>query len=117
VGDTCKVAQLQSRGPVIDILIWVECYASMVSVLSTHFADKAPQFMAYLRAMVRAQWTSAGEGWVTYESRLPSPWNGELSTSLSTTKPLQAVPSFRFCLSELHSSENCSYAPFGVLWH
>jgi len=64
----CHQRKGQRRGPVTDILLWVECYTSMVSVLSTRYADKTPQFMAYLRTIVRAQRTFTGDGWVTYDS-------------------------------------------------
>ena len=56
------------RGPVTDILLWVECYATLVSVLTTRFPDKAPELMAYLRAIVHAQRTYYGDGWVTYDA-------------------------------------------------
>ena len=56
------------RGPVTDILLWVECYAALVSILTTHFPDKVPELMDYLRAIVHAQRTYYGDGWVTYDA-------------------------------------------------
>jgi hypothetical protein len=50
------------RGPITDILRWVECYASFVAILTTRYPDKGPELMAYLRTIVHAQRTFAGEG-------------------------------------------------------
>ena len=42
-GKCChKTHHTPRRGPVKDILLWVECYATLVSVLTTQYADKAP---------------------------------------------------------------------------
>lgn len=64
----CHQRKGQHRGPITDILMWTECYTSLVSVLATRHADKTPQFMAYLRTIVKAQRAFSGDGWVTYDS-------------------------------------------------
>ena len=49
----CHHGKRQQRDPVTDMLLWVECYSSVVAVLATGF---------------HAHRTFAGEGWVTYDS-------------------------------------------------
>ena len=44
----------QRRGPVTDILLWVECYSTMVAILASKFPDKMPELMAYQKTIVRA---------------------------------------------------------------
>ena len=41
------------RGPVMDILQWVQCFASLASVLATVYPMKVLEFMAYLSTIVR----------------------------------------------------------------
>ena len=109
------------RGPVTDILLWVECYATLVSVLTTRFPDKAPELMAYLRAIVHAQRTYYGDGWVTYDAcyRRQAAASKTLNWSqinftlyneafTGRAKPLQRC---MYCLSEHHRSADCRDAP------
>lgn len=56
------------RGLVIDIALWTECYASLVTVLSTKYPDKAPQFMCYLRTIVRTSHNFEGTAWASYDA-------------------------------------------------
>ena len=56
------------RGPVSDMLLWIECYASMVAVLSSGFPQKIPELMAYQKTIVRAYRSFSGDGWVTYDA-------------------------------------------------
>ncbi len=58
----------QRRGPITDILVWIECYSSLVSILALRYPEKTPQFKAYQRTIVRAQTSFTGEVWVTYDS-------------------------------------------------
>ena len=65
----CHHRRLQSRrGPVSDILMWLECYATMVAVLSTKFLHKMPHLMAYQQTILKAHRSYVGEGWIVYDS-------------------------------------------------
>ena len=109
------------RGPVTDILKWVECYAAFVAVLTSRYPDKSPELMAYMRTIVHAQRTFAGEGWVTYDicyrrqaatlktlnwSQIDFNKYNEIFTGRA--KPLARC---RYCSSESHRSDECRYAP------
>ena len=56
------------RGPVTDILVWLECFAALEAVLSTKYPDKVTHFMAHQRTIIKAQRCFVGDGWVTYDS-------------------------------------------------
>ena len=54
--------------PVTNILMWVQCYASLVAVLAQQYPMQTPQFMAYLATIVRAHRNFEGLGWVVYDT-------------------------------------------------
>ena len=117
----CHQRRGQRRGPITDILLWTECYASMVSILASKFPDKTPQFMAYLKTIVKAQRTFTGEGWVTYDAcfRRKAAITKSLEWGVvdftlyneTFTGRAKALPRCRYCLSEHHMSANCVLAP------
>ena len=37
----CQHTRAPRRGPVTDILLWIECYSTLVSVLASHFQQKS----------------------------------------------------------------------------
>lgn len=117
----CHQRRSQRRGPVTDIMMWTECFASMVAILSTKYPEKTGQFMAYLRTIVKAQRTFSGEGWVTYDScyrrkaaiTKSLDWGTIDFTLYNETFAgrAKAISRCRYCLSELHPSGSCIYAP------
>ena len=46
---------------------WVECFSTLVGVLTTKYPTYAPEFMAYQRTIVHANRSYSGDGWVTYD--------------------------------------------------
>ena len=40
----------QQKGPVADILAWIQYYSVLVSILSLHYQDKVQELMAYMAA-------------------------------------------------------------------
>ena len=56
------------KEPVTDILVWVQCYASLVAVLAQQYPTQTPQFIAYLATIVRAHRNFEGLGWVVYDT-------------------------------------------------
>ena len=63
----CHTCRSQHKGPVNDILQWVECYASMAAV-----AEKSPQkmsqLMRYQITIVKAHKSFGGSGWLIYDT-------------------------------------------------
>ena len=59
---------IPKRGPVMNILLWVECYSSLVAVLSSKYPNKTSHFMAYQKTIIKAHHSFIGEGWVVYNT-------------------------------------------------
>ena len=121
-GRCCHQARrLPRKGPVTDILLWVECYASLVAVLSTRYPAAVPELMAYQITILKASKSFVGEGWVTYDTYYRHKaaatkslrW-GEVDFNLyneTFAGRARAVPRCKHCSSEHHSSDECMYAP------
>ena len=56
------------KEPVTNILVWVQCYASLVALLAQQYPMQTPQFIAYLVTIVRAHRNFEGLGWVVYDT-------------------------------------------------
>ena len=56
----CHTRRSQHKGPVNDILLWVECYSSMEAVLAEIYPQKMSQLMRYQIAIVRAHKSFGG---------------------------------------------------------
>ena len=106
------------RGPVTNILLWLECYSSLVAVLSAKYPSKIGHFMAYQKTIIKAQRTFVGEGWVAYDScfrrKAANTKNldwGEVDLNLynetfvGRAKVLQRCTT---CLSKLHTTAECN---------
>ena len=66
--ETAMEAQLRrQRGPVTDILQWIQCFATFVSTLSTAYPDKTAELMAYMACIVRCHQDYEGPAWVIYD--------------------------------------------------
>ena len=109
------------RGPVTDILLWVECFSMLAGVLTTKYPERAPELMAYQKTIVHASRSFAGDHWVTYDlcyrrraaANKSLHWS-QIDFSLyneTFTGRAKALPRCRFCLSEYHRSADCTYAP------
>lgn len=107
------------RGPVTDILLWIECYSTLVAVLSSHFPTKVPQLMPYQKTIiVKAHRTYAGQGWVTYDiayrrrAAMKSLDWGVIDFNLyneTFAGRAKAIHRCKFCSSELHTSTECKH--------
>lgn len=106
------------RGPVTDILVWLQCFTSLVAVLSPQYPNKVTHFMAYQRTIIKAQRCFVGDGWVTYDSTYRRAaaaaksldW-GLIDFSLyneTFTGRARAIARCQHCLSEHHESKDCS---------
>ena len=103
--------------PITNILTWLECYASLVSVLATRYPLHIGHFMAYQKTIIKAHRSFVGEGWITYDScyrrkaaNTKSLEWGKVDFNLyneTFTGRAKALSCCAHCSSELHSSAAC----------
>ena len=64
----CHQARPQPRrGPITDIILWLECYSSLVAVLATRYPQYIGNFMPYQHTINRASTNYEGSAWVVYD--------------------------------------------------
>ena len=105
------------RGPVTDILLWVECYSSLVAVLATKFPQHIGDFMAYQKTIIKACKNFEGTAWVVYDRcyrrRAAATKSLEWASIDSAlyneafTGRARAIPRCQFCLSDNHTGFDC----------
>ena len=99
------------RGPVTDILLWVECFSIMATVLTS-------DFFTYQKTIVHASRSFSGDHWVTYDLcyrrqaavRKTLQWL-QIDFSLyneTFTGRAKPLPCCKYCLSEHHTSPESS---------
>ena len=119
--DSCCRSSRPKRGLVTDIALWTECYASLVAVLVTKHPTKAPQFMGYLRTIVRASRNFEGAAWASYDAafrrqaanRKSLDW-GMIDPTIyneAFTGRAKLMPRCRYCLADTHEARECQFAP------
>lgn len=57
----------KKKEPVTDILIWIQCYAAMATILAEHHPSKLPHLLAYQSTIVRCAQRYQGVSWVAYD--------------------------------------------------
>ena len=57
----------RKKGPITDILLWVQCFASLASVLASAYPSKTQELMAYLATIVRYHREFESPSWVIYD--------------------------------------------------
>ena len=55
------------RAPIKNIIVWAQCYAALVGVLSTTFPTHVPSLMAYQAIILKAYRDFDGFGWAQYD--------------------------------------------------
>lgn len=111
----CRAAHPKRVGMITDILLWIECYASMVAVLMSKYPDKAPQFMCYLKSVIHASWNLEGTAWASYDAayrrmaaNCPSLDWGKLNAALYNQAFAGRAKVIPRCVYE---AKSCHYAP------
>ena len=110
-------ARSARRSPVANIIVWLDCYASLMSVLCSAYPEKFGQFILYQKTIFLAHCRFAGEGWVIYDGSYHRQasnarsldWgqiDGHLRNEIFTGKA-KAIACRRICLSEMHSHVDC----------
>ena len=123
----CHHNRASRKGPVTDILLWVECYSTLVAVLASQYPTKIPQLMVYQKTIVKAHKTYIGQGWVTYDTCYRRKaantkcldWDVIDFNLYNETFAGRAkvVPRYLHCSSEFHSSAECVQAPDYITPH
>lgn len=109
----------QRHGPVSSILLWVESYATLVSVLSTHYAEFTGEFKAYQQTIIRAACNLRHSvGHMCYQRKAARCkrlcWSRIDSTLYHEAFMGRARPLARcaYCSSTNHTSHKCEFAPW-----
>ena len=63
----CHQARTSRRGPVTNLLLWLEGYSILVAVLSSKYPEYTGELMAYQRWIIWAASNFVGSAWVTYD--------------------------------------------------
>ena len=58
----------QCKRPITNILTWLECYSSLVSVLATRYPNNMGHFMAYQKTIIKAHRSFVGKDWIMYDT-------------------------------------------------
>ena len=102
------------KGTVTDILLWIECYSSLVAVLRTKYPTAIAELMA--KTIIKASKSFVGEDWVTYDTcyrrkaaAIKSLKWSEVDFNLFN-ETFADLLRCKYCSSE-HSSNECMYAP------
>ena len=105
------------RPPVMEIMLWLECFGRLAAVLSTRHPDKAAEFWAYQTSIIRVARNFEGTAWVAYDrqyrrealARRDLNWsacNAHLYNEAFMGRA-KAIPRCQHCLNETHGSSTC----------
>jgi len=118
--ETMHSTRTTCRSPVSNILIWLDCYASLVAVLCSAHPNKAGEFMAYQKTIISAYRKYVRDGWIIYDysfrckaTNLKSLDWGQMDGKLyneTFTGRAKAIARCRICSSELHTHTECPQA-------
>jgi len=115
----CCNPRCSRRGLMTSFTLQVECYASLVAILTARYPEKTPHFMAYLRTITRASRNFEGAAWVSYDMEFRHQaanhrsldW-GVIDMALyneAFTGRARLIPRCRFCLADSHNSRECTF--------
>ena len=126
-------AQLRrQKGPVTDLLVWVQCFATFASTLAMAYPDTIAELMAYLSTIVRCHRDYEGPSWVLYDRafRRRAEATKDMNWSVVNTSLFNLCFGGRarrraicqVCLSEQHATDACPKRVFAfwaitVLFH
>ena len=109
------------RTLVTDILLWLECYSTLATVITTRYPDKCAELWAYQATIIKAHRDVEGDAWVTYDmcyrrqaaNSKSLDWSQIDFTLYNQTFAGKARIKHRcgWCLSEYHPTHNCDFAP------
>ena len=65
--DRSIAALFKKKEAVTDIMVWIQCYCSLVSVLAEKYPQHIQHFLSYLTHIVRCYKKSRALEWVAYD--------------------------------------------------
>ena len=57
-----------------DITTWVQCFSINVSVMAIKHSEFVPEFVAYMRNIIRASKQFKWPAWIVYDRNIASTW-------------------------------------------
>lgn len=113
------VAVNRRRRPVTELIPWVQCFATYISVMSRRFPESVPELLAYMTGIIRAS-REYGPAWTQYHSafrrqavstgnRIWSRINPSLYAVCFTGRA-QGTPRCSTCASIDHTVRDCPYS-------
>ena len=118
---TCCHSRRPIRGLITDIALWTECITMLAAALSARYLDKAPHLMAYLWTIVSTSRNFEGSAWALYDAAYRRQAANKRSLDLAIPDPAlynevftgraRVIPRCQFCLSDSHSSHDCTFGP------
>ena len=107
--------------PVTDIRVWLECYARMAALITSHFTQKASELWAYQSTILKAAHNYEGSSWVAYNrqfrrdmlARKDLNWsmsNARLYNEAFTCRA-KSIPRCPHYLGDDHMGSNCPLNP------
>ena len=111
----------QNKGPrrksINNILVWLDCYTSLVAVLCSAHPHKINHFLAYQKTIINAHQSFVGDAWIQYDTRFRQKaantnslnWgtkDGDLYNEIFTGRS-RAFARCSLCLSETHLASQC----------
>ena len=113
----CSNALKRRKTIITDILRWAQCFGALVSVLSTRYPDKVPEFMAYQATIIKCSREFEGLGWLQYDRAYRRQvamtkevnWSKVNTTlyNLCLAGKARRIHLCKWCLSDSHQSELC----------
>ncbi len=111
----------RKAAPITDILLWAQCFANYVAVLSVRFPSATPDLLTYMSTIIKCARDYDGIAWAQYDrnyrksmcQRKDLRWSHVNSSlySLCFNCRNKRVVACSFCLSDTHSSEQCPDNP------
>ena len=110
-----------ARLPITNISHGVERFLLMAAVICSRFPEKAPEMLAYMETIVRAERNYEGQRWVTYDRqfRKEALARKDLNWSITDSRlynevftgRAKAITRCSFCLQDDHSDAYCPSNP------
>ena len=118
----CPGSRRQTRrAPVQDVLLWTECFSSLVAILGAAHPHHIANLMAYQRSIVQASRIFEGNAWVIYDRcyRRRAAVTKDLNWAVQHTAlyneaftgRARTIPRCGHCLSENHGVADCPDLP------
>ena len=103
---------------VTDILTWLQCYGTYVSVLAPSQPELIPELMSYMSLIIRVSQDYSGLAWVRYDAafRRQAALTGNKRWSvvnsslfaINFTGTAKAIPRCELCFATTHTERECA---------